>query len=279
MKNSGFEYILSYFKRTGDFQFDIRYTGSHMSNEVLKLQPGVDGYFLDANYGHGYRVGEPFQAVFGYNIIGVYQTQDEINERLKTITERSTVYPGDYIYEDTNGDKKITPADVVVQGSSLPSYIFGLTFNAYYKNFDFNMHIQGDIGKSHVTSVRGRFEFAYYKYLNNYDYVLDRWRGPGTSNSFSRISSGDSNNTTTINSHFIQDASYCKIRHIELGYTMPGNLTQRLGVQKLRFFCNAANLAYITKYIGFEVERTGALQRYDITPQSRTVSLGVNIHF
>ncbi len=279
MRNTGFEYSINYFKKMGDFKFDIRYTGSHMKNEVLSLQPGIDGYFLDANYGSGYKVGEPFQSVFGYNILGIYQTQEEINARLATITERGAVQPGDYIYEDTNGDNKIDPKDVVVQGSSLPSYIFGLTVNASYRNFDFNIHIQGDIGKSYVTSVRGRFEFAYYKYLNNYDYILERWRGAGTSNSISRISSGDSNNTTTINTHFIQDASYGKIRHLELGYTLPTSITHKIGIQNLRIFCNVANLAYITKYEGFEVERTGALQRYDVTPQSRTISVGANVQF
>jgi len=279
MKNSGLEYSIHYFKRSGDFKFDIRYTGSHLKNEVLKLQPGIEYYYIDGYKAHGFKIGEPYGALFGYNIIGVYQTQEEINERLATITERATVEPGDYIYEDVNNDKKIDALDLVCQGSPLPSYIFGLTANASYKGFDLNIHIQGDLGKSVATMVRGRFEFTYLMYLNNFDYITERWRGPGTSNSISRIQSGNSSNNTPANEHFIQNASYAKIRNIELGYTIPANITKKYGIQGLRVYSNVSNLAYFTKYVGFEVERTGSYQRADIYPQSRTISFGVNVQF
>jgi TonB-linked SusC/RagA family outer membrane protein len=279
MINSGLEYSVHYFKRAGDFNFDIRYSGTHLKNEVLKLQPGIKYYYIDGYKAHGFKIGEPYGALFGYNVIGVYQTQEEIDERLATITERATVGPGDYIYEDVNGDKKINTDDLVVQGSPLPSYIFGLTANASYKGFDFNIHIQGDLGKSVATMVRGRFEFTYLMYLNNFDYILDRWRGPGTSNSISRVMSGNSSNNTPANEHFIQNASYAKIRNVELGYTIPANVTQKIGIQGLRVYCSVANLAYFTKYVGFEVEQTGSYQRADIYPQSRTISFGANVQF
>ena len=279
MRNTGFEYTVQYLKRTGDFTFDIRYTGSHLKNEILKLQPGIKQYFLDANYGHTHTIGEPYAAIAGYNIIGIYQTQAELDERLETITERGAVKPGDYIYDDTNGDKIISPKDVIIQGSPLPSYIFGLTANAAYKGFDFNIHVQGDLGKSAVTSVRGRFEFSYYMYLNNFDNVLERWHGPGTSSTVARVFSGDANNRSTINTHFIQKTDYAKIRHVELGYTIPNAITRKIGIQRLRVFGNVANLACFTNYIGFEVERTGSYQRTDVTPQSRTVSFGANVQF
>lgn len=279
MINSGLEYSVHYFKRAGDFNFDIRYSGTHMKNEVLKLQPGIEYYYIDGYKAHGFKIGEPYGALFGYNVIGVYQTQEEINDRLTTITERAKVEPGDYIYEDVNKDNKIDVSDLVVQGSPLPSYIFGLTANASYKGFDFNIHIQGDLGKSVATMVRGRFEFTYYNYLNNFDYILDRWRGPGTSNSISRVQAGNSSNNTPANEHFIQNASYAKIRNVELGYTIPVNVTQKIGIQGFRLYCSVANLAYFTKYVGFEVEQTGSYQRADIYPQSRTISFGANVQF
>ncbi len=277
MKNTGFEYTLHYFKRSGNFQFDIRYSGTHNHNEVTKLQEGIDHYFLDANYSHGHKVGEPYGVLFGYNILGVYQTQEEVDERLQTITERGDVKPGDYIYEDADGDKTIDPSDVVVLGSPLPSYIFGLTANASYKGFDFNIHIQGDLGKKAVTKTRGRFEFSYKDYLNNYDYILDRWHGPGTTNSMARIVSGNFINNGICNTNSVQNVSYAKIRNIELGYTLPVKISRKIGMQKMRVYCNVANLATFTKYIGFEVERTGSYQRTDLYPQCRTISLGANI--
>lgn len=278
MRNTGFEYTLHYFKNKGDFKFDIRYSGTHMSNEILKLQPGVDHYFLDADYAHQHKVGEPYAAVSGFKIIGVYQTQEEIDERLKTITERGAVEPGDYIYEDVNGDKIIDGNDAVVFGSAMPSYIFGLTANAEYKGFDFNIHFQGDLGRTVNTLTRARFDFSYYQWLNNYDYLLERWRGPGTTNSRARVAMGSGINYLS-NDNRNQNASYARIRHIELGYNIPRRITQKIKLNSLRVFCNVANLATFTKYQGFEVERTGAHQRTDITPQSRTTSIGVNVQF
>ena len=278
MKNTGLEYTLHYFKNKGDFRFDIRYSGTHMKNEILKLQPGVDHYFLDADYASMHKIGEPYAAVTGFNIIGVYQTQEEIDARLATITERGAVEPGDYIYADTNGDKVIDGDDVIVFGSALPSYIFGLTANAEYKGFDFNVHIQGDLGRTVNTMTRGRFDFSYYHYLNNYDYLLERWRGPGTSTTRARVAMGSGINYLS-NNNANQDASYARIRHVELGYNIPKSITQKIKLYNLRVFCNVANLATFTKYEGFEVERTGSHQRTDITPQSRTFSFGVNVKF
>lgn len=278
MKNTGLEYTIHYFKNIGDFRFDIRYSGTHMSNEILKLQPGVDHYFLDADYASMHKIGEPYAAVTGFNIIGVYQTQDEIDARLATITERGAVEPGDYIYDDTNKDGIIDGDDVIVFGSSLPSYIFGLTANAEYKGFDFNIHIQGDLGKTVNTMTRGRFDFSYYHYLNNYDYLLDRWHGPGTSDTRARVAMGSGINYLS-NNNANQNGSYARIRHIELGYNIPKRITQKIKFNNLRLFFNVANLATFTKYEGFEVERTGSHQRTDITPQSRTFSFGVNVNF
>jgi len=279
MKNTGFEYALHYFKRSGDFRFDIRYTGTHLHNEIVKLQEGIDSYFLDANYAHQHKIGAPYGAVSGFNIIGVYQTQEEVDARLATIQERGAVAPGDYIYDDTNGDGIVDGEDVIVLGSPLPTYIFGLTANASYKGFDMNIHVQGDLGKVIHTSTRGRFNFSYYTYLNNFDYVLDRWTGPGSTNESARLVASSINELSNSHPTRVQDASYAKIRHIELGYTIPARFTSRIGVQHLRVFGNVANLACFTNYIGFEVEKTGSYQRTDITPQARTISFGATVQF
>jgi len=78
-------------------------------------------------------------------------------------------------------------------------------------------------------------------------------------------------------SEAVQSASYVKIRNVECGYTIPPKLTNALRIERIRLYCNVANLAYFTKYVGFEVERTGAYQRTDLYPQCRTISLGANI--
>ena len=279
MKNSGFEYTLHYFNRKGDFKFDIRYSGSHNHNEITKLQGGSEGYWLNSQFTTMHKVGEPYGSLGGMKIIGIYQNQAEIDQALQTITERGPVGPGDYIFEDANGDKVINTADAVIQGHTLPTYIMGLTANASYKGFDFNMHVQGDLDKQTVTRVRARFDFSYYHYLNNYDYLLERWHGPGTSDTQARVVLGNAINggASLSNTQFIQPASYIRIRNVELGYTIPSNVIKKIGLKRVRVYCNVANLATFTKYVGFEVERTGSHQRMDLYPQSRTISLGANI--
>ncbi|MGV8090392.1 MAG: SusC/RagA family TonB-linked outer membrane protein [Mangrovibacterium sp.] len=280
MKNTGFEYSMHYFGgRKGNFKFDILHTGAFNHNEITKLQDGVESYYVDVQYSNMHKVGESYAALTGYKIIGVYQTQEEIDERLKMITERGAVKPGDYIFEDANGDKVIDTKDIVVLGHSQPAYIMGLTANASYKGFDFNIHLQGDIGQQVIARVYGRFNFSYRYWMNNYDYILERWHGPGTSNTMSRVVAGSTINGThaVSTSEALQPAGYIKIRNVELGYTIPRKISNIAGIQKFRIYCSVANLANFTKYVGFEVERTNTYQRSDVYPQSRTISFGANI--
>ena len=112
--------------------------------------------------------------------------------------------------------------------------------------------------------------------------MLSRWTGEGTSNRVPILKQGDSKNWV-VSDLYIQDGSYLRLKNLTLGYTLPRNLTQRIGISRLRVYAMAENLFTWTKYWGFDPEigtsGTSLGVDYGVYPQARTYTIGVNLNF
>jgi hypothetical protein len=112
--------------------------------------------------------------------------------------------------------------------------------------------------------------------------MLKRWTGEGTSNKYPRFMIGDGTNWQS-SDLYITDGSYLRLKNIELGYTLPRNLTSKFMCDRLRVFIAAENLITFTKYAGYDPEissgGTSLGVDYGVYPQSRTFSIGFNIGF
>ena len=285
MENSGWEFELGYKWNIADARFGVKANASYLHNELKNL--GNDTGFL--NYGisqfadGGTRAenGQPFPFFYGYKTDGILQNQaeaDAYNAQYGTTSK-----PGDFRFVDTNGDNKITSDDRTNIGNGVPDWSFGFNFDAEWKGFDLSVFFQGVSGVD-VFDATYRQDIASGNYPT---WILQRWTGEGTSNTVPTL--GDSKNWVC-SDMYIQDGSYLRLKNITLGYTLPRNLTNRIGISRLRLFARAENLFTWTKYWGFDPEIGAGWDNdsqkhrtevtgvdYGVYPQARTFTLGFNI--
>ena len=220
--NRGFEFNLSYNGNIGDFKYSVGALGSTVHNEVLSVggNSGVDSVLIGGNLSNGFTVtqskkGLPIGSFFGYNVIGVFQNQQE----LESYPHESLAGVGDLKYQDVNGDGIINAADRVYIGSGIPTFIFGFNLNGNFKGFDLSIDFQGQTGNK-IYNAKEEIRPDLYNYETH---VLDYWHGEGTSNTEPRPSAGGVNYDPS--TQFIQDGSFMRLRSVIIGYTLPQDLT------------------------------------------------------
>lgn len=282
MKNSGWEFEASYKGHLGDFKYNIKGNASYLHNELTNLgnETGFLNWGISQFSDGGTRAenGQPFPFFYGYKTNGIFQTMDEVRNYVNKdggLIQEDAV-PGDIRFVDINGDGKITSDDRTNIGNGTPKWTFGLNLGAEWKGFDFNVFFQGVSGVD-VFDATYRQDIASGNYPT---WMLSRWTGPGTSNKIPRLALGDTKNWV-ISDIYVQDGSYLRLKNIQLGYTLPRNLTQKVHVDRLRFFVMGENLITWTKYWGFDPEigsgSTSLGVDYGVYPQARTWSVGFNI--
>lgn len=224
--------------------------------------------------------GEPYPYFYGYQTAGVFQNMAEVEASgLKYGNEESSKAPkpGDLIFVDQNGDGFINDADNTKIGKGMPDWTYGFSLNVDYKGLDFVAQFQGVLGADVYDATRRND----IKYINLPAYIKDRWTGEGTSNTVPIF------DETAYNKHssdfFVKDGSYLRLRNIELGYTLPQQLTSKAFISKARVFVSCQNLFTATKYEGFDPEigqsTTAIGIDKGIYPQARTLTFGVNVYF
>lgn len=288
MENSGWEFDLGYQFNVKDFRLHVRANASYLKNKLIDLGVpqgeelfggsaalGLDNFLVSRN-----NMVWPF--FYGYKTDGIIQNQQEADEYNAKYGEKAV--PGDVKFKDIDGNDKIDFEDRVQIGKGMPDWTYGLTINAEWKNFDFTAFFQGAIGND-IFDVSQRADIPG---INRGKWILDRWTGPGTSNRLPRVTSNDANSNWRASDLYVKNGDYCRLKNIQLGYTLPQIFTRKAGVERLRIYVAAENLLTFTKYKdGFDPE-IGANQdgdaRYQgvdkgIYPQARTLSFGANVTF
>jgi TonB-dependent starch-binding outer membrane protein SusC len=285
MSNKGVEVELGYKKSWNDFTVSVNTNFAYNKNEVLSLEKGTK--YLD---GAGFQsmgpiqrivVGDAYNSFYGFKTLGVFQNQAQIDSYVNSKGQllQTDAKPGDFIWADSNGDGVINDLDKVNLGSSIPKYNYGATLNLSYKNWDFMVFGQGAGGNKIFQGLR-RLDMLDANYQTK---ILDRWTGEGSTNENPRLTRADANkNYSRLSDWYLQKGDYFRIKLIQLGYTLPQNVTQNFGVNKLRFYVTAENLVTFTKYTGYDPE-IAAGDSFGIDrafyPQARTFMLGANITF
>ena len=276
MENSGVEFELGYKWNIADAHFAVKGNASYLHNKLKNL--GNDTGFL--NYGisqfsdGGTRAenGQPFPFFYGYKTDGIIQNAAEAAEyNAKYGTNKQ---PGDFRFVDTNNDGVINSDDRTNIGNGVPTWTFGLNFDAEWKGIDLSLFFQGVSGAD-VFDATYRQDIASGNYPT---WVLQRWTGEGTSNKVPTL--GNSENWVC-SDMYIQDGSYLRLKNITLGYTLPRNLTKKINISRLRLYVRAENLFTWTKYWGFDPEigsgSTSLGVDYGVYPQARTFTVGLNL--
>ncbi|WP_333877579.1 SusC/RagA family TonB-linked outer membrane protein [Flavobacterium sp.] len=283
MNNTGVEFELGYKKKINDFNLSVNASLATIKNEVTNLGP-VDYYagpgFQSMGAVTRTQVGQAYNSFYGYQTAGVFQNQEEINAYTNDsggLIQPNAV-PGDFRWKDLNGDGSITADDKTFLGSPLPKVTFGFTINMDYKGFDMMIFAQGAAGNKIFQGLR-RLDIANANYSTE---VLSRWVGEGTSNSYPRLSTSDNNgNFTNMSDFYLEDGDYLRFKVVQLGYTLPSDIINKVGLQKVRLYVTAENLFTLTKYTGYDPEIGGDVFGIDrgYYPQARSFMFGANIQF
>lgn len=283
MTNKGFELELGYRKQINDLVFDIKANTSYLSNEITDL--GAVEFRTGANFHNStyeisrLAIGQSVGSFYGFEVLGIFQSLGEVQKYSNpdgTLIQPNAK-PGDFKYADLNGDGKIDASDRTFIGDPTPTWSFGFTLSANYKNFDAVIFGQGVYGNMIFNGLR-RLDIAGANWTID---AMDRWQGVGTTQEFPRLVQGDPNKNFSNPSTFhLSDGSYLRIKTIQLGYTLPKSMTKNIGLQQLRVYVGANNLITFTKYKGFDPEIGGASFGIDrgYYPQARTFMAGINVN-
>jgi TonB-linked SusC/RagA family outer membrane protein len=294
MENWGLEFEAGYKLKVGDLSLNLGANASYLQNKLIKLgnasgeaiyenagASGLGSYVKGMN-------GEVYPFFYGFKTNGIIQNQKQADEYNAKYNEKAQ--PGDVIFVDIAGatdangnaipDGKITDADKTKIGKGMPDWTFGFSLAADWKGFDMNMFWQGSYGNDiYDFSQRGDINA-----MNRPSWILDRWIGEGTSNRIPRMTAVNTNRNWRSSDLYIKDGSFMRLKKLQVGYTLPSSLSNKVSIQKLRIYISGENLLTLTKYDGFEPEiasggyTTIGIDR-GIYPQARTISLGANITF
>lgn len=272
--NKGYEIELNFRDRSGDFGYGINTQFSFNRNKILNGDiPALTPENINTE---GKRVGQ----FFGYLTDGFFTSQEDIAEYSKTVTPIGRVIPGDLKYVDYNKDGKITTDDRVPIGYSRnPEYIFSVSPNFSWKNLSLSVMLQGVANVSSdvvLTEQNNGFQM--------YEHQLNRWTPETAATATWPALHWKGNNyyNYQLNDFILQDASYVKLRNVELSYNFPKKLLQPFKVSSLRVFFSGQNLYTWTKFnMYLDPENLNnfntEFSKQSIYPTSRIYNLGLNI--
>ena len=268
IKNTGIDFSIGYNNETDSgFAYGITANLSHYKNEVTKLnsefQPGRD----DLRNGVITRttVGDELSYFYGLEIIGFTDT-------------------GRFDFKDVNGDGEITSDDRTKIGSPHPDFTYGLNLNASYKGFDTQLFFTGSQGNEIYNYNKVFTDFGLFFNGNRSTRVLDSWTPTNTNATLPALTASAVTEEASPNSYFVEDGSYFRLKNVQLGYSLPESLIDKLGIGSIRLYVQATNLFTLTKYEGFDPEiisndnlSLGIDSR--IYPNAKVYTMGVNVKF
>ena len=277
----GWEVSLNTFNLTGKFKWKSTVNLTSMKSEVKSL--GGVSEFTTGGAGQSgniflVREGKPLYAFYGYEVDGIWQTDDDFS----TMTD--TYNPGDLKFKDQNGDKTITAEDKVILGTSMPDFEWSFINTFEYKNFELSISLEGSHGgkmlNQNLVDSYYPVSFRRNRYAEPY---LNRWTEDNPSNKYPSFVTPGNWGSTQVNSITLEDASYIRLKNVTLRYRF--NLLNRSVIKALNIYVTAENLFTITDYSGFDPAinpNGGAVyQRIDFSayPTSRTVITGLSVEF
>ncbi len=282
----GFELELGYRKAINDFNLGVNGNVSYTTNTVDFLganvaftEDGTGGIQNFTNNVQRTAPGHPYNSFYGYQIEGVFQNQAEIDAHVGPEGNRiqPNAVPGDFKWADLDGDGSITAEDRTFLGTAIPTVNYGLTINASYKNFDLLVFGQGAAGNKIFQGLR-RLDITN---ANWHAKILDRWVGEGSSTDRPRATLADPNqNYSRPSAFYLEDGAYLRIKTLQLGYTLPHTLTNKIGIRNIRAYVSGNNLLTFTKYTGYDPEVGGGSDTWGIDagvyPQARSFLFGLN---
>ena len=306
VRNRGVEFVTGYRSQVKGVNFDISFNGAFNKNIVLNLDninenpinAGTNGY----NYGPMSRqrinrtqAGIPFAQFYGFKANGIYQTDEEAAKEPQF--SGTTARAGDLRFEDITGDGMLTDDDRTFIGDPNPKFVYGASINLNFKGFDVQALFNGVSGVDIFNGVAPYSNYLFgdgnttskvfgASFLGNNGLTAQPRIGvlitdPGGQTSYIDDRNG---NYRKVNSFFVENGSYLKLKNLQIGYTLPKSVLSRLRISDIRIFIMGYNLLTFTKYSGLDPEIGGGVTDRGIDsplnyPNGRIYSIGLSVGF
>jgi TonB-dependent starch-binding outer membrane protein SusC len=276
IRNSGFEFAVNWNNQiSDDLSYTIGANFSTLKNEVMDLygQEYIDGG--SAEFRQRSIVGDPILSFYGYETVGVYQNDAEI--QADPIAIDNGLVPGDFKYNDTNGDGIIDGDDRTVLGSFLPSFSYGANIGINYKNFEFSASLMGQTGNKILNRKRGEIIWTSDGNLDA-DLAINRWNGEGTSNSYPSSAGLRKGWNQKMSNYFVEDGSFFRVQNIQLAYNVKSGSFLGTQMPDTRISFTADRPLTVFSYNGFNPEVSDGIDRQTY-PIPAVYTLGLSIKF
>jgi TonB-linked SusC/RagA family outer membrane protein len=265
--NKGFELVLTHDHAIGDLRYRLSGNVSFARNKVIfsDEQPAAEPYQL--------ATGKPIDAQLYYISLGIFKDQADIDSYPHFLNAR----PGDIKYEDVNGDGNLDSRDQVRFGETkTPEITYGLAASLEYKSFDLSLLFQGQ--ENAQVYFGGYFPIMSYSLGNFSTYRWENHWTPANTDATMPRASLDAGNNNVQSTHWLFDSGFLRLKNVELGYSFPKRLCEKLSMQNIRLSLSANNLFILydhMKEAGYDPEADD----YWYYPQQRTFNAGINITF
>lgn len=278
--NKGWEFSTNYLFKTGKVNHSLTANLSDNVNEVTDDggRSLISGYDVVTILKKGYSI----NSYYALKSNGIYQNAEEVANGPKQTFNAAGAKPGDLRYVDRNGDGVINDEDRFILGNPFPRYTYGLTYTANWNGLDLSVFFQG-VGKRSAW-IRGEAVEAFHNSNEGpvMDFHIDRWTTENPDAEYPRLTIGtESANNAAKSDFWIQDASYLRLKNIQLGYTIPSQFTNQIGINKFRAYITGQNLLTFTKLkAGYDPEiNSNAATSGRVYPVTKVIAVGLNINF
>lgn len=264
MQNVGEEFLISSSNISNkDFKWNTSVNISFNQNKVLDIGMGIPSM---PSFGSIYERGSAINLIQGY---GLGEFYGYMAEGVDPATGLEL-----YLSKDGKKTSSPVPSDRVLLGSALPTFVYGMTNDLSYKNFDLTFFIQGAQGNKIFNAGRLEME-AMRTAINQSADIVNRWKKPGDITDIPAVSVNQSTDNTRISTRFLENGSYLRFKTITLSYNFNPKLLSGLGLSSANIYVSGNNLLTITKYKGFDPE-VNSYGSPNNSSDNRNVSLGID---
>ncbi len=281
VRNRGVELNLNWNDRIGEVNYFVGGNVSYVTNEVTKFkgkEPALNGTNMIVE-------GEPINIQYVLAVDRIVQTEKDLaiveameQKNPDAFAKYKKPELGDFLYKDTNGDGCITDDDKIKVGNGTnPTVTFGFNFGASWKGFDFACILQGATGlKSYWNGQDGASFWPLVRRGNQINKTIadGRWYPGRTDATYPRLLDYSDGRNAVASDFWVQDKSYLRVKNVQLGYTVPKYLSQKLMIENLRLYVSIDNALTFTGYEGLDPEVSGS--KY---PTMRLTTFGLNLSF
>ncbi len=257
INNTGLELALNYRNSINKINFDVGFNISFIENEVISLGQFTSPFSAGFNQGVGgnitrLEVGQPLGYFYGYQTDGIFQNTFEVDEYVSDdgvpLQPRAT--PGDFRFKDVNGDGVLDDLDQTFLGSPYPDFYYGFSLSADFAGFDISAFINGTQGNEIVNATTRNDLRVSNQTIDR----LDRWTPDNPSNTQPKVSLSDVNQNFRFSDYYVEDGSFIRLKNLQVGYTLPKDISRKVKMEKCRFYVSGQNLVTITSYTGLDPE-------------------------